>query len=697
MFPATKQLENAYGKTINDAPLCLLSFLLPRCCGGEFTAYLLITAEDFHHPERWIVILAQPTPTQLYAMSNPYDYGVQSSADATDGEQYGQADPDAVALAALFAGIAAGEEAAVVRLAVAVDHGEWPGVITVPGAYVLVNKDTKLADARALLDKERLVAGVPEVNMGFLFMNAQTKWARRCRPGADSEKRKGFATADGFVHMREGKPFMIITPAVMVRGGILRRASSMDVEAAEAAVVAVKKAEAAKSGLNKFLKATKRNAAGFAFGEAGKDQAAKKRKAEEEAAAAAAAAAEAARQAEERRKSEAERVRRAKAEAARVAEVEKKKAMAKVDRVVATIRAELLKPNPQPSEVQIKFITEVGKKFVSPACASQESPAWWGNKVRTNPDFEKGGTCQQCNRAEVATRNHGLQCSNRGHWVCWACMVGGIDWKKALAENPELFVQEETEVINDNLEIEAKNWRGDDGVTAKAKAEAEAKKERVRREAAAKAEAEAARVAEAKKERVRREAAAKAEAEEEARVAKERHRREAEEKATVVATHDDVPQLSIEDRLKELMKQAEKDMVAVTRDFAPRGMNGYTGKAEALYCAVHKYSKYDPDGTKLDKINELIKAGAPIRNKWLQNSDRVSYREHEAGNNALLTAASEGYPLVVEALIKADPSPDHLDIKGYGKTSALKWAILYNNSECAALLRAAGATAIGSG
>ena len=638
------------------------------------------------------------TPAQtMIVSSNPYDDGVHSSADATDGEQYGQygqADPDAVALAALFAGIAAGEEAAVVRLAVAVDHGEWPGVITVPGAYVLVNKDTKLADARALLDKERLVAGVPELNMGYLFMNAQTKWARRCRPGADSEKRKGFATADGFIHMREGKPFVIITPAVMVRGGILRRASSMDVEAA---VVAVKKAEAAKSGLNKFLKATKRNAAGFAFGEAGKDQAAKQRKAEEEAAAAAAAAAEAARQAEERRKSEAERVRRAKAEAARVAEVKKKKAIAKVDRVVATIRAELLKPNPQPSEVQIKFITEVGKKFVSPACASQESPAWWGNKVRTNPDFEKGGACQQCERTQVATRNHGLQCSNRGHWVCWACMVGGIDWKKALAENPELFVQEEKELINDNLEIEAKNWRGDDGVTAKAKAEAEAKKERVRREAAAKAEAEAARVAEAKKERVRREAAAEAKAEEEARVAKERHRREAEEKATVVATHDDVPQLSIEDRLMELMKQAEKDMVAVARDVAPRGMNSYTGKAEALYCAVNKYSKYDPDGTKLDKINELIKAGAPIRNKWLQNSDRVSYREHEAGNNALLSAASEGYPLVVEALIKADPSPDHLDIKGYGKTSALKWAILYNNSECAALLRAAGATAIGSG
>ena len=39
-------------------------------------------------------------------------------------------------------------------------------------------------------------------------------------------------------------------------------------------------------------------------------------------------------------------------------------------------------------------------------------------------------------------------------------MIKGIDWKKALADDPELFVQQEKEIINDNLEIDATGWRG---------------------------------------------------------------------------------------------------------------------------------------------------------------------------------------------------------------------------------------------
>eukprot|EP00947_MAST-08B_sp_MAST-8B-sp1_P002673 g2673.t1 len=186
---------------------------------------------------------------------------------------------------------------------------------------------------------------------------------------------------------------------------------------------------------------------------------------------------EAARQKEEdrRRKAEEEEYRRrvredAEAAAAKKAaadkkkmEQQKKKAVKKVNKVVEDIKTELLKPDPKPSPEQVKFVTEVGKKFVSPGCSQPSNPAWWGGKGGS-PDFESGGNYQVCNSANVATRNHGLQCCNRGHWVCWSCMISGIDWAKALRDNPELFLEQEKEVINDNLEIDAsKMWRAGSG------------------------------------------------------------------------------------------------------------------------------------------------------------------------------------------------------------------------------------------
>jgi hypothetical protein len=37
--------------------------------------------------------------------------------------------------------------------------------------------------------------------------------------------------------------------------------------------------------------------------------------------------------------------------------------------------------------------------------------------------------------------------------------------EQALADNPELFVQQEKEIINDNLEIDATGWRAGLGAT----------------------------------------------------------------------------------------------------------------------------------------------------------------------------------------------------------------------------------------
>ena len=167
-----------------------------------------------------------------------------------------------------------------------------------------------------------------------------------------------------------------------------------------------------------------------------------------------------------------------------LARAKKKAAVAVVDRVMADIQAELLLRTPRPSEAQVAFLSEVGKRFVAHECPSVGSPVWWGvpagspaphmgpsprsrngnsasyvagqiddvhDDHNTHVHVSRrgsvvvthassGGRCQECEQTQVTTRNHGLECSNRGHWICWACMVGGIDWEMALAEGPELFV-----------------------------------------------------------------------------------------------------------------------------------------------------------------------------------------------------------------------------------------------------------------
>ena len=50
-------------------------------------------------------------------------------------------------------------------------------------------QDTKLADTRTLLAEEQIVAGITELEAGFLFLNADTNEAQV----QGSEKRKGVA------------------------------------------------------------------------------------------------------------------------------------------------------------------------------------------------------------------------------------------------------------------------------------------------------------------------------------------------------------------------------------------------------------------------------------------------------------------------------------------------------------------------
>ena len=183
-----------------------------------------------------------------------------------------------------------------------------------------------------------------------------------------------------------------------------------------------------------------------------------------------------------------------------LARAKKKAAVATLDRVMADVQAELLLRNPRPSEAQVAFLSEVGKRFVTHECPSEGSPVWWGvpadspaPHVGPSPlsrngnsasyvagqiddvhddhnthvhvsrrgsvvvtHASSGGRCQECEQTQVTTRNHGLECSNRGHWICWACMVGGIDWERALAEGPELFAAQE---MQSRAFDEAKDWR----------------------------------------------------------------------------------------------------------------------------------------------------------------------------------------------------------------------------------------------
>ena len=123
-----------------------------------------------------------------------------------------------------------------------------------------------------------------------------------------------------------------------------------------------------------------------------------------------------------------------------------------VKQIVIGLQEEMKKPNPNPSPKQVKMVTELGKKYVSPGCSKPGDPAWWGGKNGA-PDFVDAGNCQECKTARVETANHGLQCCNTGHHVCWACMVKGIKWDEAVNERPDLFQ------VNDHLAIDAGDWR----------------------------------------------------------------------------------------------------------------------------------------------------------------------------------------------------------------------------------------------
>jgi len=109
--------------------------------------------------------------------------------------------------------------------------------------------------------------------------------------------------------------------------------------------------------------------------------------------------------------------------------------------------------------IRLFVALQIGKKFVAPECSQPGNPAWWGGR-KGQKDFEGPGNCQVCKTTRVETENHGMQCCNRGHHVCWSCLVKGINWEKAIIENPELFIQDQMAVVNDNLEIDAKGWRG---------------------------------------------------------------------------------------------------------------------------------------------------------------------------------------------------------------------------------------------
>ena len=67
------------------------------------------------------------------------------------------------------------------------------------------------------------------------------------------------------------------------------------------------------------------------------------------------------------------------------------------------------------------------------------------------------------------------------------------------------------------------------------------------------------------------------------------------------------------------------------------------------------------------------------------------------GSTALIKAACFGNPRIVEILIKADPSRDHLNSQHNDGNTALAVAIYYDGegtagcAECVALLQAAGA------
>jgi hypothetical protein len=99
--------------------------------------------------------------------------------------------------------------------------------------YAPPSQDTKLADTRALIDKEQLVARVPQLANGYLFVRADETHDAQAR---GSEQRKGVAQHN-FIHIHEGKPYIHIASSEAPESGILRRADS-DAAAAGAVVAA---------------------------------------------------------------------------------------------------------------------------------------------------------------------------------------------------------------------------------------------------------------------------------------------------------------------------------------------------------------------------------------------------------------------------------------------------------------------------
>ena len=123
-------------------------------------------------------------------------------------------------------------------------------------------------------------------------------------------------------------------------------------------------------------------------------------------------------------------------------QIKEASAVQKVESAIAELKTQLSAAGGTPSKAHIALVTAVGKKFVIPMCDKPSAPAFWGGN-KGQKDFRGAGKCQVC-QVMVKDANYGLQCCNGGHWVCWGCMAKDIDWKKAMAEQPELFETEAT-------------------------------------------------------------------------------------------------------------------------------------------------------------------------------------------------------------------------------------------------------------
>ena len=69
----------------------------------------------------------------------------------------------------------------------------------------------------------------------------------------------------------------------------------------------------------------------------------------------------------------------------------------------------------------------------------------------------------------------------------------------------------------------------------------------------------------------------------------------------------------------------------------------------------------------------------------------LTHYSQKNGSNALMFASQNGHSRVVQVLIKADRSADHLNAKRQEGYTALAFAIEADKLTCEALLRAAGA------